>query len=87
PVDTKLPEHLVDIPDETPTPDLPVRTITMDGMDDEVALDGKKFDMSRIDARQKVGDVAIWEIRNTNSTENGMVHPFHVHGTQFRVLA
>ena len=59
----------------------------MDGMDDEVALDGKKFDMSRIDARQKVGDVAIWEIRNTNSTENGMVHPFHVHGTQFRVLA
>ncbi|MDN6417803.1 MAG: multicopper oxidase domain-containing protein, partial [Lactiplantibacillus plantarum] len=87
PDDTKLPEHLVDIPDETPTPDLPVRTITMDGMDDEVALDGKKFDMSRIDARQKVGDVAIWEIRNTNSTENGMVHPFHVHGTQFRVLA
>ena len=87
PDDTQLPDHLVDLPAETPTPGLPVRTITMDGMDEEVAMDGKKFDMQRIDARQKVHDVAIWDINNTNSTENGMVHPFHVHGTQFRVLS
>lgn len=87
PDETQLPDHLVDIEDPTPTPGLPVRTITMDGMDEEVAMDGKKFDMQRIDARQKVNDVAIWEIRNTNSTKNGMVHPFHVHGTQFQVLA
>ncbi|AVK64331.1 copper oxidase [Lactobacillus sp. CBA3606] len=87
PDNTTLPDHLVDIPDEAPTPGVPVRKITMDGMDEEVAMDGKKFDMERIDARQKVNDVVIWEITNTNSTKNGMVHPFHVHGTQFTVLA
>ena len=27
----------------------------MSGMDEEVAIDGKKFEMQRIDARQKLG--------------------------------
>lgn len=58
----------------------------MDGMDDEVVLDGKKFDMSCIDVWQKVGDVVIWEICNINSIENGMVYLFYVYGIQFRVL-
>ena len=82
-----LPEHLVDIPNPEPTPGLPVKKVVMSGMDEEVMLDGQKFNMQRIDARQKVGDVAIWEITNTNQMDGGMVHPFHMHGCQFLVLS
>ncbi len=87
PDNTKLPDHLVTIDDPDPSPDTPIRKITMDGMDEEVALNGKKFDMSRIDARQEVGTAQYWDITNTNSTKDGMVHPFHVHGTQFTIVS
>lgn len=85
--ETQLPEHLVDIADPTVTPGLPVRKVVMSGMDEEVMIDGKKFAMQRIDARQKVGDVQYWDITNTNTMNGGMVHPFHMHGTQFTVIS
>lgn len=46
-------------------------------------IDGKPFDMHRIDQRVRLGDTEIWEI-----TADGMVmpHPFHIHGVQFEVL-
>ena len=87
PDNTVIPDHLVDIPNPEPTPNLPIKKVVMSGMDEEVMLDGKKFDMQRIDAKQKVGDVAIWDITNTNDMTGGMVHPFHMHGCQFLVLS
>jgi FtsP/CotA-like multicopper oxidase with cupredoxin domain len=47
-------------------------------------IDGKAFDMRRIDHRVRLGDVEIWEV-----TARGMVmpHPFHVHGVHFEVLS
>ncbi|MFD1464586.1 multicopper oxidase family protein [Lapidilactobacillus mulanensis] len=87
PDDSVIPEHLAAIPNPEPTPDLPVKKVVMSGMDEEVMIDGKKFNMQRIDARQNVGDVAIWEITNTNNMDGGMVHPFHMHGCQFLVLS
>jgi FtsP/CotA-like multicopper oxidase with cupredoxin domain len=45
-------------------------------------IDGKSFDMSRVDQTSKLGDVELWEIKNTS----GMDHPFHIHGGQFQIV-
>lgn len=47
------------------------------------AIDGRPFDMHRIDHRVRLGDTEVWEV-----TAQGMVmpHPFHMHGVHFEVL-
>ncbi len=47
-----------------------------------VAINGRSFDINRIDERVRVGDVEIREV-----TGEMMAHPFHVHGVQFEVLS
>jgi cuproxidase len=47
-----------------------------------IGINGKPFDMSRIDIETKLGTTEVWEI-----TSIGMAHPFHVHGALFRVLS
>jgi blue copper oxidase len=56
----------------------------MGGMHAMHSIDGKPFDMARIDQRVRLGDVEIWEV-----TAAGMVmpHPFHIHGVHFEVLS
>ena len=44
-----------------------------------IGINGKPFDIGRIDFETKLGTTEIWEI-----TSIGMAHPFHVHGTLFR---
>jgi bilirubin oxidase len=45
-------------------------------------INGRSFDMNRIDATARTGVVELWEIVNPT----GMDHPFHLHGTQFQVV-
>lgn len=45
-------------------------------------LNGKAFDMRRIDLSSRAGEWEDWEIVN----DSDMDHPFHIHGTQFAVL-
>lgn len=45
-------------------------------------LDGKLFDMNRIDWTSVAGQVEQWEFVNRSS----MDHPMHIHGTQFQVV-
>ena len=45
-------------------------------------INGKLFDMHRIDALAGDGDVEIWEI----TSKQDMPHPMHIHGVQFQVL-
>jgi FtsP/CotA-like multicopper oxidase with cupredoxin domain len=52
------------------------------GMGPPVGLNGRVFDMQRIDFEPKLGSSEIWEV-----TPNMMAHPFHVHGVIFRVLS
>ena len=85
--DVKLPEHLTTINAPEVTPGLPVTKTVMSGMDDQVRLDGKLFDMQRIDRRQKIGDTVLWDVVNTNDMDGGMIHPFHMHGCQFLVIS
>jgi len=82
-----LPTHLLDIQAPTVDPATPIRKVVMSGMDESVMLDGKKFDMQRIDAEQPMGQAQYWDITNTNDMTGGMVHPFHIHGTQFLVIS
>lgn len=37
--------------------------MTFSGMGNMVAIDGKQFDMDRIDLRAKVGEKEVWEIK------------------------
>ncbi len=45
-------------------------------------INGKSFEMGRIDEQVKLGTTEVWEIVSPE-----MAHPFHLHGAQFRVLS
>ena len=46
-------------------------------------INGKRMDMSIIDARIRLGATEVWEITNPNN----QAHPFHVHGDSFQILS
>jgi bilirubin oxidase len=52
------------------------------GMTMAFMINGKTFDITRVDVEMKAGQIELWEIRNPTD----MDHPFHVHGTQFQVV-
>ncbi|MBM6753763.1 multicopper oxidase domain-containing protein [Lactobacillus alvi] len=82
----ELPTKLFDVPNPEVTPGLPIHHVTLDGMDEMVAMNGKKFQMDRIDYTMQKGQVQIWDIYNTNG-KPGMIHPYHMHGTTFKVIS
>jgi FtsP/CotA-like multicopper oxidase with cupredoxin domain len=47
-----------------------------------MAINGRSFDMHRIDVETRRGTLELWEIG-----AQMMAHPFHVHGTQFHILS
>ncbi len=44
-------------------------------------INGRAFDMERIDQEVRLGDAEIWEVSGEM-----MAHPFHMHGVHFEVL-
>lgn len=84
---SKIPEKLLTIEPPKVDPKTPIRKIVMSGMDESVMIDGKKFEMSRIDATQEIGLAQYWDVENSNDMKDGMIHPFHVHGTHFLVIS
>jgi FtsP/CotA-like multicopper oxidase with cupredoxin domain len=50
-------------------------------------INGKYFDMNRIDEEVRLNEEEIWIVRNVGGMMQTEGHPFHVHGTQFRVLS
>lgn len=68
--------------------DLPVtKKIELFGMMKMVAINGKKFDPERIDFTQQQGVTEVWEIYNKPDMMGGMIHPFHIHGAQFKIIS
>ena len=59
----------------------------MSGMDETVMIDGKKFQMDRIDYMMPMGKCQLWDITNTNDMNGGMIHPFHMHGCAFEIVS
>lgn len=57
--------------------------LSMDGIAAgiQMGINGRPFDMNRVDAEVKLGGREIWDIRGTE-----MAHPFHIHGASFRIL-
>jgi len=53
------------------------------GMMGAFLINGKSFDMNRVDLETVVGRVELWDLVNTTF----MDHPIHIHGTQFQVVA
>jgi len=53
------------------------------GMMGSFLINGKSFDMNRVDLKTVVGRVESWDLVNTTF----MDHPIHIHGTQFQVVA
>jgi blue copper oxidase len=47
------------------------------------AINGKIFEMERVDETVQAGTTEIWEFDNTTGDE---IHPMHIHGVQFQVL-
>lgn len=50
-------------------------------------INGKSFDMSRIDEEVKLNETETWIIQNRGGMMQAGGHPFHVHGTQFQVIS
>lgn len=75
PAGEELPTTLTKIDYPTPDPSLPVKQVVMSGMDETVMIDGKKFQMDRIDYTMPMGKCQLWDITNTNDMNGGMIHP------------
>lgn len=45
-------------------------------------INGKQFEMNRVDIQVKQGDTEIWEFVNDTRTP----HPMHIHAAQFKIL-
>lgn len=56
--------------------------MAMRGGGNPLAINGRAYDMGRIDMQARLGEVELWEV-----TSDMMAHPFHVHGTSFTVLS
>ena len=52
------------------------------GMSVEFLIDGKAFELGRVDLISRLNEVEVWEIANPTD----MDHPLHLHGTQFQVI-
>lgn len=50
----------------------------------EHKINGKAFDMKRIDAVVNAGDTEVWHFDNSMGNEP---HPMHMHGVQFQVIS
>jgi len=51
-------------------------------MDSSIGINGKPYDIGRIDVEVELGTTEVWEIVSI-----GMAHPFHIHGALFRILS
>jgi FtsP/CotA-like multicopper oxidase with cupredoxin domain len=85
---TEIPEILSTIERLDESQATGIKTIELDGMGHMVTLNGRKFDINRIDDNVNLGDVEIWEISSSRAMMmESQGHPFHIHGTQFQVLS
>jgi blue copper oxidase len=84
---TEMPERLTEIPEIAAGENINVREFVLDSMGLRGTINGKAFDMNRIDEEIRLNDTEIWVIRNTSRMMHASGHPFHVHGTQFQIIS
>lgn len=83
---TEVPQSLAVI---TPIPESPTpktRIFELQSMGLSGTINGKAFNMERIDEEVNLNETETWIIRNIGGMMQTDGHPFHVHGTQFQVI-
>jgi blue copper oxidase len=62
-----------------------LRSFTLEGgmMGEAFTINGRRFDIGRIDLRMPAGGVEVWRIFNATA----MAHPMHVHGVRMSLLS
>jgi blue copper oxidase len=85
---TRLPDQLDGAPEDLSGAEVATRQVSLEmGMGGMMmgggsfAINGRPYDMRRIDFEVALGSVECWQIRSTM-----VAHPFHVHGVRFRVV-
>ena len=86
--DLTVPDTLAEIEWLDPQDATRTREFVFLGMGHNVSINGKQFDMHRVDEYVSLGDTEIWVVSNQIGMGMMMenVHPFHAHGTQFQIL-
>lgn len=84
---TELPGTLTDIEPVTVGNNPVTRVFELQSMGINGTINGKFFDMDRIDEEVNLNEAEIWIIRNTGGMMQAGGHPFHVHSTQFRIIS
>lgn len=82
-----VPETLAVVPPLEPGQASVRRTFVMESMGLQGTINGKAFDMGRIDEEVVLGATEIWTVTNSATMMHSSGHPFHVHGTQFQILS
>ena len=59
------------------------RSFRFDSMMMHHTINGRQFELERVDERVPVGETEVWTFVN----ESALPHPVHVHGGQFHVLS
>ncbi|MBA3585449.1 MAG: multicopper oxidase domain-containing protein [Gemmatimonadetes bacterium] len=78
-----LPSCLVEVPTLDPSRAAATRQVTFEvGTFSGRQIDGKSFDMDRVDLRPEKGTLEVWEIENRHDK----AHPFHLHSYPFQIL-
>ncbi len=73
---------------ELPMGDNPVsRVFELESMGINGTINGKYYDMHRIDEEVEINETEIWVVRNLGGMMQTGGHPFHVHGTQFQIIS
>lgn len=84
---TKIPDSLTTIAPIQLNDNLKTRIFELESMGISGTINGKYFDMNRIDEEVSLNENEIWIIKNIGGMMQTSGHPFHVHGTQFQVIS
>ena len=84
----EIPEQLTTIQDIPIGTNPNTRLFVLQGMGINGTINGKSYDMARIDEEVKLNETELWVIRNQGGMMmNSGGHSFHVHATQFQVIS
>lgn len=84
---TELPQELTKLDPISVSSAQNTRLFDLQGMGITGTINGKQFDMDRIDQEVKLNETEIWVVRNLGGMMQSGGHPFHIHGTQFRIIS
>ncbi len=63
------------------------REFVLESMGISGTINGKYYNMERIDEEVNINETEIWAIRNIGGMMQTGGHPFHIHGTQFQIIS